>query len=319
MSRFLLLFVLAALTAGLEPCGALTPMDYYQSLVAGADEDGFQDGGFSLARFNNPSGLAFDATGRQLYVADRDNQRIRVVDLDQDNRVKTLAGTGAVGSQDGPLFKATFNAPSLLAAIPNHRLALFDAGSGRIRILDLQSQTVSTLAKGVTIWNMIYLPQDDCLYFSEPDNKKIEKLNMKSLAITDVVSGQSQLSSPGALCLFQDHLCVADTRLPTIYEVSANPASASVSLFPVGKAKDILALASSDGILYALEKGDQLVKVGLTGPATIQFPTPWGFLLKNGEHEGAMSLFHLQEENPVGFLSSPPNPGSSTYPPNIRF
>jgi len=280
-------------------------MEYYNSLVAGGDNAGFRDGAFALARFNNPSGLAFDARGEQLYVADSANQRIREIDLDRNNAVKTLAGTGSIGATDGPLSKAAFNVPTLLTALPGQRLVVFDSGNASIRLIDLHTQTVSTLAKGVAIRNMVYRQQDDSLYFSEPEQQKVEKLNMKTLAISAVFSNNAQVPDPGALCLYQDTLCVADSQLPTIYEVNLDQLSDPVSLTAVGKAKDVLALASSGGSLYALQKGGLLVKVGLPDSGPVNFQTPWGFLLKNQDYHGALSLFNIQGDSPSGFCASP--------------
>jgi hypothetical protein len=163
------LFCLAAIVPG----WAVTPMEYYNSLVAGGDNAGFRDGAFAQARFNNPSGLCFDDTGNQLFIADSGNQRIRVIYLDRNNDVETLAGTGAAGQMDGPLSSATFNFPTRLAALPENRLAVYDAGSNLIRLIDLKTKNVSTIAKGVVIWDMVYRPKDNCLYVSEPMSKKL--------------------------------------------------------------------------------------------------------------------------------------------------
>ena len=301
-SFFLFLFCLAT-----APSWAVTPMESYNSLVAGGSEAGFRDGPFALARFNKPMGLAFDEAGNKLYVADSGNQRIRLIDFAHNNEVKTLAGTGTVGAQDGSLSIATFNTPSLLTALPGKRMAVFDSGNGLIRLIDLQNQVVSTIANGLTIRNMVYLPQDDCLYYSEPDNKKVEKMNMKSLAISTVFSNIDQVPNPGALCLYQGHLCIADSQLSTVYEVvqDEDSPSHSVSLTAIGNGKDVLALCSSDGSLYALQKGGVLVKMGLPDSSVVNFQTPWGFLLKNQDYHGALALLNFQEDSPVGFLSAP--------------
>lgn len=291
---------------------AITPMEYYNSLVAGGDEPGYRDGSFVSARFNDPRGLAFDETGHRLYVADSGNQRIREVDLSRNNEVRTLAGNGAIGSADGPFSNATFNLPSVLAALPGNRLALFDSGNGMIRILDLQNQLVSTVARGVTVQDMVYRDQDDSLYFSEPYNKAVEKLDMKSLVVSTLISNKPQVPSPGALCLFQDHLCVADSQLPTIYEIKLDERSFSsadpVSLSPAGNAKDVLALTSSEGRLYAIQKGGQLIQVGLPVSRPIPFPTAWGYLLKNQDYQGSLALLKIRADHLTGFSTSPLEP-----------
>jgi len=65
-------------------------------MVVGSGERGLLDGGPTIARFNNPQGMALDDPGRTLYVADTDSNAIRTIDL-ADGRVATVAGTGAQG------------------------------------------------------------------------------------------------------------------------------------------------------------------------------------------------------------------------------
>ncbi len=71
-------------------------------------EAGFTDGVASAARFSTPWGLAIDAADI-LYVADRENHRIRKVAL--DGSATTLAGTGTAGTTDGAGNVAQFNKP----------------------------------------------------------------------------------------------------------------------------------------------------------------------------------------------------------------
>ncbi|MDB5341001.1 MAG: ykuV [Planctomycetaceae bacterium] len=59
--------------------------------VIGSGAIGSQDGAYDVAQFDHPQGM--DLSGNLLYVADTENHKIRVVDLEQ-KQVKTLAGTG---------------------------------------------------------------------------------------------------------------------------------------------------------------------------------------------------------------------------------
>ena len=61
--------------------------------VAGSGGAGFEDGGFGAARFDQPQGMALDAAGSVLFVADTGNHSIRRVDLEREE-VTTLLGTG---------------------------------------------------------------------------------------------------------------------------------------------------------------------------------------------------------------------------------
>lgn len=61
------------------------------SLVVGGAGAGFEDGGASEAKFNQPQGVAID--GDAIYVADNENHAIRRIDLPL-GEVRTIAGTG---------------------------------------------------------------------------------------------------------------------------------------------------------------------------------------------------------------------------------
>lgn len=66
------------------------------STVAGVDGQGFSgdDGPATSARLNFPIALAANGTGRTLYIADRDNDRVRALDL-ATGIIHTFAGTGS--------------------------------------------------------------------------------------------------------------------------------------------------------------------------------------------------------------------------------
>src|SRR5439155_8824164 len=78
------------------------------STVAGNGQSGFANGRGADARFNNPTGLIVGADG-VVYVADRNNHRIRAVN--STGEVTTIAGDGTEGFQDGAGPAAKFNRP----------------------------------------------------------------------------------------------------------------------------------------------------------------------------------------------------------------
>lgn len=90
---------------------------------------GSADGRGDAARFNAPSALAY-VTGGKIYVADTDNNTIRVVTT--EGVVSTAAGrAGSVGAADGTGTEARFNHPGALAA-----------SGTTVYILDTDNQTV---------------------------------------------------------------------------------------------------------------------------------------------------------------------------------
>jgi DNA-binding beta-propeller fold protein YncE len=112
--------------------------------LAGGAMLGFADGVGPQAGFNAPSAVVYDA-GR-LYVTDTENLTIRTIDL-ASGAVATLAGAvGQRGSTDGALADARFGEPEGLALDAHGHLFVGDTDNNAIRVIDLSSGQVTTLA-----------------------------------------------------------------------------------------------------------------------------------------------------------------------------
>jgi sugar lactone lactonase YvrE len=118
------------------------------STVAGAkDPEVTRDGSLLSSRFQSPWGLAANAAGTILFVADDVAHVIRKVDL-VAKAVTTFCGAIAEsGSSDGACASARFDTPAALAwdEAAGH-LYVVDEGNLSIRDIDVGAGTVSTLA-----------------------------------------------------------------------------------------------------------------------------------------------------------------------------
>ena len=110
----------------------ISPQGEVISLAGG--EAGFQDGAGSVARFDNPTGVAVDSEGN-VYVADLGNHRIRKID--SGGNVTTLAGS-ELGFGDGIGRLATFNSPSGVAIDVDGVIYVADTQNHRIRKMVLE-------------------------------------------------------------------------------------------------------------------------------------------------------------------------------------
>lgn len=104
------------------------------STFAGIGKAGFSgDGGpAARAKLNLPSGLATDKKGN-LFISDRSNDRIRVVD--KKGVIRTYAGSGVAGFQGdaGPALKAQLDKPFGIALDEAENLYIADRNNNRVR------------------------------------------------------------------------------------------------------------------------------------------------------------------------------------------
>lgn len=115
------------------------------STIAGNGGLGFLDGVGASARFAEPNGLAFDASGQNLFISDFENQAIRELNL-ASGQVTTIVGMARhCGKQDGPAAQASLCDPAFLTT-DGRSLFWGDSNTGLLRVLNLTSMVVSTLA-----------------------------------------------------------------------------------------------------------------------------------------------------------------------------
>ncbi len=116
------------------------------STVAGG---GVGDFGYATnAALYAPSGVAMDGAGN-LYIADRDNERIRKVDA--NGVITTVAGNGTNGyaGDGGAATNAELNLPHSVAVDGVGNLYIADAGNMRIRKVSVAGSAVLSLADTV--------------------------------------------------------------------------------------------------------------------------------------------------------------------------
>ena len=104
---------------------------------------GFQDGAARTARFNLPCGIAIDHRRGVVFVADRGNNRIRMVNFSGGN-VSTAAGNGKAGLTDGHGLIATFHGPKGIAVDQEGSILVADVNNNCIRMLRQERGSAQT-------------------------------------------------------------------------------------------------------------------------------------------------------------------------------
>jgi DNA-binding beta-propeller fold protein YncE len=104
--------------------------------VAGTGEKGFSgdEGRATDAQIGDAYAIAFDRTGRHLYLADLDNQRVRMIDLELGT-ITTVAGNGQKGPpDDGSIaVEAPLKDPRAVAVDKRGTLYILERGGHCIR------------------------------------------------------------------------------------------------------------------------------------------------------------------------------------------
>ncbi|MGH9467215.1 MAG: hypothetical protein ACRD1Y_07655 [Terriglobales bacterium] len=115
------------------------------STVAGSGGLGHADGPALQATFSEPNGLAWDANQQNIYISDFETADIRELNL-ATGTVTTIVGMNHVcGHDDGPAASATLCDPAFLAS-DGRSLFWGDSGMGLLRVMDLATQQVYSLA-----------------------------------------------------------------------------------------------------------------------------------------------------------------------------
>lgn len=173
--------------------------------VAGNGIRGFGgDGGPATgARLNTPVGVAVDGEGN-LYIADRDNNRIRKVDA--SGSIVTVAGSGAAGfgGDGGPATSATLRFPRRVAVDAAGNLFIADTDNNRVRRVDT-SGVITTVAGNGTCCSSgdggpatdaslgfprgVAVDGDGNLYIADRGNHRIRRVDPSGIITTVAGTG----------------------------------------------------------------------------------------------------------------------------------
>jgi len=173
----------------------------------------YVDGPGSNARFNQPSGIAFDSAGN-MYVTDHANLRIRKIDT--NSNVTTYAGSGVASSTDGQWYNASFNYPYGIAVDSSGVVYVAENSGHRIKKIVNVS---SVYSGGLNAGNGIAINSAGDIFIAHSGSNQIFsssltfKIGTGVSGYKDGVSSNAQFNYPCGLAFDSlSNLIIADTN-----------------------------------------------------------------------------------------------------------
>jgi len=127
----------------------VNPANEYAGVFTGSTSNGDETVEGAIDTDSFPAEY-LDSVGDIVYAPNGDayftNQNLNQIFLLRDGTAEVFAGTGEQGWRDGPVAQAKFTAPTALDMDSSNNLYIADRGNHRIRVIDLEEQTVVTLA-----------------------------------------------------------------------------------------------------------------------------------------------------------------------------
>lgn len=218
-ARWALALLLAALVPGVAFAQTtVTTLSGGPSSINPTSASGTNDGSLAtVAQFNTPGGMAFEASGNILWLADITNNTVRRLDLS--------AGTSATLATNSSGGNVIFDRPVDMAVDGNTNLYILTAGDGRIYQVDLRNLnfgaaiTPITPAGTFTAANALAFDGIGNLYVVE-DAGALRRVALSNFSVTTLPLAAGTFVAPrGVEVLDNGKIAVSDSSRHTIHLV----------------------------------------------------------------------------------------------------
>lgn len=150
----------------------------------------------------------------RVYIADRDNNRIRVVET--NGTIRTFAGTGATGAtgDGGAATNATLNAPRAVAVDADGRIFIADTGNHRIRVVytngvigrfagngtnDFGGDGGGAGSAALSAPEDVIVAEDGVVYIADTGNHRVRRVATNGVITTVAGNGTAAFAGDGGL------------------------------------------------------------------------------------------------------------------------
>jgi uncharacterized protein (TIGR03437 family) len=259
-------------------------------IVTGAAGNGVQgysgDGGPAVsAELNNPYGVAVDTAGN-LYIADRGNNRVRMIS--SAGLITTIAGNGTLGysGDDAAATSARLFGTSSVAVDPSGAVYIADSFNSRIRRVSKTGIITTVAGNGVTGYSGdggpatsaslsepfgVILDGSGNLYIADTYNNRIRKVSSTGIISTIAGTGIAGFSGDGGPAVSA-----------MIYDPFAIAIDGSGNLFIADSENNRIREVSPEGIISTIAGNGKTGYAGDAGPAaSAEIGAPFGLAVDN--------------------------------------
>lgn len=319
ITNIFIIHIVFAQTQVSEP----SPMKSIIALVAGSGLAGDRVGNFLQASFNHPLSMAFSGSADALYVADKNNNKIKKVDFSDRNHVSTLIGNGKDENTDGNLLEAGLKSPSHIVNLGDNKLAIVvernnESGpkSEAIRIADLNTNKISTpkfdfhanarnfnvIFDGIS--DITFVPGKNKLIWCSDEHGYLATLDLKSNQVSLILKQDSRLRNPRTLTVFDNILYVGSIKEGKIFKLPFDQSNNDVfDILPVEYSGSPMIIRAGKNDIFVLETGhNSLYK--LFSKKKLNLITNWGDLIPRDTSRD-LPLFFAELPNPCGMSINP--------------
>jgi len=182
----------------------------------------------TLSRFRLPRAVALDEMQQRLYISDAANHAVRLLSLSDNNLTTVMGSLGVPGFVDGT--SALLREPNGLALdFGRQELYVADQGNHAIRVVDLSSQSITTLVGDGNSSNsslkypagLALLESERILYISDAGNNQIRRLDLETGDVSSPAP-EAFFQSPAGLAYndLNKFLYVSDSATHAVYRLN---------------------------------------------------------------------------------------------------